>query len=251
MKRRPEIASPDADLSARVQNMNTIRILAVLTGRAVPLGDTGKSSAIAKRRRLGVVRIGILGLTEDEQGDTAHHGGTEKAIHHYPYDYYARWSEELFPPTALLASPGAFGENISTLGMTEQNVCLGDVLRLGGAIVQVSQGRQPCWRLNHRFGHATMAREVQSSGRTGWYYRVREAGTVAEGDEIALLDRPCPAWPIGRLVDLLYRRTFDFDALRSLLESPHCPPSWRKLLERRLATGAVEDWQTRLAGAAD
>ncbi len=231
--------------------MKAVRILAVLTGRAAPLGDSGTVSGIAKRRRPGSVRVGILGLAEDEQGDVVHHGGPEKAIHHYPYDHYAPWSAEVAPPSALLASPGAFGENISTLGLTEQQICLGDIYRLGSAIVQVSQGRQPCWRLNRRFGRGVMAREMQSTGRTGWYYRVRQAGHVAEGDDLSLLDRPCPAWPLARVIDLLYRDTLDRNRLESLRDSPYCPPSWRKLVERRLATGAVERWQSRLSGAAD
>lgn len=229
--------------------MSPTPILAVLTGRAVPLGDTGNLSGIAKHRRTGPVQIGIAGLADDEHGDLAHHGGPEKAIHHYPYDHYTRWSAEIDPPGALLASPGAFGENISTLGVTERDVCLGDVYRLGSAIVQLSQGRQPCWRLNHRFGQPAMAREVQSNGRTGWYYRVRQIGEVAAGDDLALLERPCPAWPLSRVIALLYRNTLDPEGLRGLLELPYCPPGWRKLIERRLATGEVERWEKRLTGA--
>ena len=229
------------------RTMKHIRILAVLTGRAAPLGNSGKNSGIAKKRRIGMVAIGPTGLADDEQGDTVHHGGPEKAIHHYPYDHYPRWSEEV--STTLLACPGAFGENISTLGMTERDVCLGDIYRLGSATVQVSQGRQPCWRLNHRFERPTMAREVQTTGRTGWYYRVREPGVVAEGDDIVLLERPTAEWSIARVLDLLYRNTLDRDALRALNESQYCPPSWRKLIERRLATNVVEDWLSRLTGS--
>lgn len=230
--------------------MTTVRILTVLTARAARLGDTDKKSGIAKRRRFGPVRVGVLGLADDEQGDTAHHGGPEKAIHHYPYDHYAPWSAEVVPPRALLASPGAFGENISTLGIREQDVCLGDVYQLGSAIVQVSQGRQPCWRLNFRFGRTNMARDMQASGRTGWYYRVRQVGFVAEGDELVLVARPCPAWPLSSVIELLYRDTLNLDRLCSFLDSPYCPPSWRKLVERRITTGAVENWQSRLTGAA-
>jgi MOSC domain-containing protein YiiM len=231
--------------------MTSAIILAVLTGRAQPLGAAGARSAIAKTRRQASVRIGILGLDQDEQGDAVRHGGPEKAIHHYPCDHYARWSEEIAPPSPLLAAPGAFGENISTLGLTERNVCLGDIFRLGSALVQVSQGRQPFWRLNHRFGRASMARAVQASGRTGWYYRVREAGSVAAGDALVLCERPAPAWPLSRAIDLLYRRTLDPYELRDLLALPYCPPSWRALIERRLVSGTVESWQRRLTGAAD
>src|SRR5262245_36286022 len=102
--------------------MKHIRILAVLTGRVAPLGDSGKMAGIAKKRRIGMVAISTTGLAGDEQGDAKNHGGVEKAIHHYPYDHYPRWSEEI--SSTLLATPGAFGENISTLGLMERDVCL-------------------------------------------------------------------------------------------------------------------------------
>lgn len=223
-------------------------ICAVLTGRAQPLTDTKHLSGIAKARRPGKIAVTLTGLTGDEQGDRRHHGGPEKAIHHYPFDHYGAWSRELTPTPVPLAAPGAFGENISTRGLTESEVCLGDVFRLGSALVQMSQGRQPCWKLNHRFARPDMARQVQATGRTGWYYRVREIGAVAEGDELRLLERPCPDWPLDRVIRLLYRDTLDRDDLHKLAGLPYCPPPWVKLIERRLATGAVEDWRNRLSG---
>ena len=111
------------------------------------------------------------------------HGGPEKAVHHYPFDHYEAWRTEL-GDIGLLRQPGAFGENLSAVGLTEADVAVGDVFRLGSAIVEVSQGRQPCWKLNERFGQPTVAKSVQASGRTGWYYRVIETGLVA----------PMPSW---------------------------------------------------------
>lgn len=230
------------------QTPPAIVIAAVLTGVAAPLAETKHRSGIAKQRRNCRVAIDANGLTGDEQGDRRHHGGPEKAVHHYPFDHYAAWSRDLDPPPALLAAPGAFGENISTTGITERDICLGDVFRLGTALVQLSQGRQPCWKLNHRFAWPDMARRVQATGRTGWYYRVLQVGDVAEGDALLLAERPCPNWPLARVVDLLYRDTLNRGALHELSELPHCPPSWRSLVERRLASGEVEDWTSRLAG---
>jgi len=228
----------------------SVTITAVLTGRAAPLAPTRHLSGIAKQMRDGAVAVTPTGLAGDEQGDPRHHGGPEKAIHHYPFDHYAAWARDIDPPPALLAQPGAFGENVSTSSLTERDVCLGDVFRLGSALVQVSQGRQPCWKLNPRFGRASMAREVQSAGRTGWYYRVLEPGRVASGDALTLMERPCAEWPLGRVLDLLYRDTLNRAALQALAMLPHCPPAWRPLIERRLATGHVEDWSKRLAGQA-
>lgn len=221
---------------------------AVLTGRAVDYTRPGSRSAIDKRAVEGPVRIGPEGLAGDEQGDRRVHGGPDKAIHHYPRDHYASWQGEV-GAHALLQAAGAFGENISTAGITEADVCLGDRLRLGSALVEVSQARQPCWKLSDRFGIADMARRVQDSGRSGWYYRVLETGTVQAGDTLALVDRPHPHWPLPRLSELLYRRTLDRDELHGALALP-LVPSWRKLFERRLQQGDTESWDSRLGGPA-
>lgn len=221
---------------------------AVLTGRAVDYTRPGSRSAIDKRAIEGPVRIGPEGLGGDEQGDRRVHGGPDKAIHHYPRDHYASWQGEV-GAHALLQAAGAFGENISTAGITEADICLGDRLRLGSALVEVSQARQPCWKLSDRFGIADMARRVQDSGRSGWYYRVLETGTVQAGDTLVLVDRPHPHWPLPRLSELLYRRTLDRDELLGALALP-LVPSWRKLFERRLQQGDTESWDSRLGGPA-
>jgi Uncharacterized protein conserved in bacteria len=222
------------------------RVEAVLTGRAVDYTRPGSRSAIAKRPRQGPVLAGPEGLDGDEQGDRRVHGGPDKAIHHYPHDHYAAWRAEL-GPHPLLEAPGAFGENISTRGVTEADLCLGDRLRLGAAVVEVSQGRQPCWKLSDRFGIADLARRVQDSGRTGWYYRVLEPGPVQAGDVLELLERPWPDWPLTRLAGLLYRRTLDRAGLVAALALP-LVPSWRKVFERRLEQGRTENWDVRLHG---
>jgi len=218
----------------------------LLAGRAVPFGPRGEPSAIAKRPVAGPIALGLEGLACDQQGDRRHHGGPEKALLHYAIDHYEAWRAELPEAAQRLDAPGAFGENVSTLGLTEAAICAGDVLRIGGALVQVSQGRQPCWKLNVRFGRRDMARRVQSSGRTGWYYRVIEPGAIAAGDAVALIDRPHPDWPVARLLGVLYRDTLDRDALEAMAAMPELAESWRDLAARRLETRAVESWTSRL-----
>ena len=221
-------------------------IRAVLVGRCAPLGRHGVPSGIDKRPVDAAVDVTFTGLSGDEQGDRKNHGGPEKAIHHYAFDHYAVWRGE-FPALApRLAVPGAFGENISTDGMTEADVCIGDVYRIGSTLLQVSQGRQPCWRLNERFGMPAMARQVQEQGRTGWYYRVIEQGRIAAGDRIRLVDRPAPRWTVKRILDVLYRDTLNADDLARLSALPQLAESWRKLCRGRLERHAVEDWSLRL-----
>jgi MOSC domain-containing protein YiiM len=214
-----------------------------------PLGPRAAPSGIVKNAAPAPWRITGTGLEGDRQGDLVHHGGAEKALHHYPRDHYARWiAEEPTLADALAAAP-AFGENISTMGLTEEDVCIGDVFALGSALVQVSQGRQPCWKLNALFARNDMARRVQESGRTGWYYRVLREGIAGPGDPLERVERPLPDWPLSRLNELLYRRTLDFDALEKMTKLPELATPWRELAARRLEHRAVEDWSPRLEGA--
>ncbi|MDP2058036.1 MAG: MOSC domain-containing protein, partial [Thiobacillus sp.] len=152
----------------------------LLIGQARAFGPNGEPSAIDKHGVATPLRLSVTGFLGDEQGDPSRHGGPDKAVHHYPFEHYAAWCREL-PDLAEHFRPGGFGENISTTGLTEQNVCVGDQFSLGTAHIQVAQARQPCWKLGVRFGIPDMPRHVQASARTGWYYRVLEAGVVTPG----------------------------------------------------------------------
>ena len=222
------------------------RVRAVLTGRAVPYTRPGTFSAIAKQPVAGAVAVGAESLAGDEQGDRRVHGGPDKAVHVYPWAHYAIWRGEL-GDLPVLAAPGAFGENLSVDGLDEQNVCLGDEWQIGSALFAVSQGRQPCWKLNDRFGVPDMARRVQDTGRTGWYLRVLEQGSLQAGDAVVLAARPHPDWPLERIATLIRQRTCDAATLRAVLSLP-LPPSWRKLFKRRLEQGMAESWDQRLWG---
>ena len=211
-------------------------IASLLLGKTHPFGGDGERSAIAKTAISGAVRVGPMGLEGDEQADRVHHGGIDKAIHHYPRDHYASWRVEL-PDHPLLQAPGAFGENISTSGLDETTVCLGDQFRLGTALVEISQGRQPCWKLNRRFGsNAVLARMVQT-GFSGWYYRVLESGEVAAGDHAILVERPHADWPVRRVFTLLIggRAASDRAALRDLATIEVLSESWKARTHALLA----------------
>ncbi|CAB3910154.1 MULTISPECIES: MOSC domain-containing protein [Achromobacter] len=229
--------------------MTPITIDALLTGTVRPLGDSGRDSGIDKHPVSAPLWLGAEGLRGDEQADRRFHGGPEKALHHYARDHYPGWLAEL-GERAVLAAPGAFGENISTSGLTEADVCVGDVFRAGTALIQVSQARQPCWKLDHRFGQRGMAARVQASGRTGWYYRVLQEGWLCAGDTLALCERPHPQWSLARVQDVLNRRVLDADVLHALAALPELSPNWRALFEKRAQAGQVEDWTRRLEGDA-
>lgn len=224
------------------------QVRAVLTGRAAPYTRPGSFSAIGKQPRQGTVAVLAESLDGDEQADRRVHGGPDKAVHAYPWAHYALWQAEL-GALPVLQAPGAFGENLSVDGLDEHGVCLGDEWRIGNARFAVSQGRQPCWKLNDRFGLPGMARRVQDTGLTGWYLRVLQPGHLQAGDAITLLARPHPAWPLERIGALIRERTHDPATLREVLALP-LPPSWQRLFTRRLEQGAAEDWTPRLQGPA-
>lgn len=205
----------------------------VLAGRVGPFGPNGEPSGFRKAEIVGPVAVRALGLAGDEQADREHHGGPHKAILHYAFDHYRRWREEKPELAAHLAVPGAFGENIATIGLTESDVCVGDRFRLGSATVEISQGRQPCWKLGHRFAEPGMVEEVIRTGRGGWYYRVVAPGEVAAGDTLELLDRPYPEWPVARVFGLIVGPDRDLEALQALSRLPPLGPSWQMKAQRR------------------
>lgn len=209
---------------------------AILTGKARIFGDKGETSAIAKEPVVGTLNVGFLGISGDEQADLTVHGGPDKAIHHYPRDHYPFWSERI-GTHPLLEAPGAFGENISTEGLIESEACIGDRFRLGSALVEISQGRQPCWKLGHRFGEASVPATVVKTRRSGWYYRVIEEGAVAAGDRLELIERTLAEWSVERVFGLLIGGAGKREpaALRDLAAMDALATTWRVRAEKLLA----------------
>ncbi len=225
--------------------MQTFSVIEIRVGRPRPFGPRGEPSAIDKAPADGPLLAAATGLAGDEQGDPRHHGGPDKALHAYAAAHYPDWRREL-PELAQRFRPGAFGENLVVAGVTEAGVCLGDRFRLGGALIELSQGRQPCWKLNVRFGRPDMARLVQETGRAGWYFRVIEPGEIAAGEVAALEARPNPGWPLARVSRLLYHDRMNRTDLAAFAALPGLTPSWRRLAEARLARGLTEDWSSRI-----
>jgi MOSC domain-containing protein YiiM len=201
---------------------------ALLVGTPRPIGP-GVVSAMGKAPVTGPVRIGWSGLEGDHQADPVHHGGHDKAIHLYPFDHYGWWRTRL-GSHALLDQPGAFGENISVRGAVDGDFCLGDRFTLGTAIVEVSHGRSPCSKLNHRFGTQAMVADVIASARAGIYFRVIREGVAEAGDHLVLVERPLPQWDMGRVFGLLiaggHKR--DHAGVEALARLPVLAEAWRQ-----------------------
>lgn len=200
---------------------------ALLTGKPVPFRDEDMS-AIAKQPVTGPVRIGRMGLEGDAVADRVNHGGPDKAIHLYPQDHYPFWRDSK-PGHPLLDRPGAFGENIASQGLTEGQICIGDRFSLGSAIVEVSHGRQPCWKLDHRFGEKDVLATIVRTGRCGIYFRVIREGEAEAGGSMNLLERPRPEWTVERVFGLLIAGGHRGDpaAVRELAALPLLADAWR------------------------
>lgn len=223
-------------------------LLSLRVGAPKPFGPRGEPSAIAKQP-VASQYLDYTGFGADQQGDPVHHGGPQKAVHHYAFEHYAPWRRELSALEGVQnLAMGGFGENLSTIGLTEANVAIGDIFTLGRAVIEVSQPRQPCWKLGVRFNVPGMARRVQASGRTGWYYRVLRPGQVATTDALDRIERPNPDWTLRRVLNVLYRDRLNVSELRQLAVLPALTQKLQDLAARRLADAAVEDWAPRLDG---
>ncbi len=207
--------------------MTSATLDAVLVGRIERFGERGKS-AIAKQIVDGPVRLSFVGLEGDQQADKRHHGGPDKAVHHYPFDHYARWREAA-PDHARLHAPGAFGENFTTQGLLEDAVCIGDRFRIGTALIEVSQGRKPCNTQARFLDWPTLPAMMAKERRSGWYARVLEEGVIAAGDAMHLVERPLPDWSVKRVFGLLIAGDHKTDpaALTSLAAMELLHNGWR------------------------
>jgi MOSC domain-containing protein YiiM len=172
-------------------------------------------------------------LAGDGQADLHNHGGPDKAVLAYAATHYPGWREQLARPDL---PHGAFGENFTVEGLTEETVNIGDVYRLGDALVQVSQPRQPCWKLARRWRIKELTALVEQTGRTGWYLRVLEEGEVEPGQPMTLLERPYPAWTVSRATRTMRTRTSDRAAAGELAGVKELAASWRDRLAEAAAS---------------
>ena len=172
-------------------------IEAVCTGTARPFHGA-ELSAFAKRPREGLVQVLEHGLAPDEQADRRVHGGPEMALHLYPLDHHDWWRGEI-GDHPLLGEPGGFASNLAVAGLTEEHVHIGDRFLLGTALIEVSQPRQPCWKIEHRFGHKGMVAKIIETGRSGWYFRVIEPGEVEAGDSLERVATGAAEWSVARV----------------------------------------------------
>jgi MOSC domain-containing protein YiiM len=204
----------------------------LFVGGIRPLPPDNRATGIFKTEVHSAVLVGRNGLAGDVQADRRVHGGPEKAVHQYPIGNYALLAEA-FPEVRNLLIAGSLGENLSVDGWDEANVCIGDIFRLGEAVIQVSQPRTPCWKIDSRFGVEGMTRFIDQSGLSGWYYRVIEEGMVAPESEFTLIERGAHEVSVDRLLSTWREHRPVPEVLESIASIPALSANWVKKLSDR------------------
>ncbi|WDM22665.1 MOSC domain-containing protein [Paenibacillus polymyxa] len=225
--------------------MASIKILSLNVGmpKQIQFNQKDVSTGIFKSATDEYLYLSYLNFEGDGQGDLVHHGGKEKAVCVYPYEHYPFWENELRRPLDY----GAFGENLTIKGLLESEVCIGDVFKLGKAIVQVSQPRQPCYKLSIKYGVPDMPLKVQQTGHTGFYFRVLEEGVASKADGLSLLHRHPKAITVSFANRIMHQEKNHIEGIKQILEVEELSLNWRNTFLKRLA-GTETDSRERLSG---
>lgn len=222
-------SSADSTASVIVLGATVVGLQAGLP-RELRLGDRVVRSAIDKSVVTGSVRIGTEGMDGDGQSNRRFHGGSEKALSAYPAIHLVWWGERW--RRRLL--PGAFGENLTVVGLDERTTHLGDRFRFGSALLEVSQPREPCGNLAARLEQPDLPEQIRENGRTGWYLRVIEPGVAAAGLTMVQESADPRRVSVAEAYRIRLNTQGPRDQVRRLLEVPALSSGWRISLERRL-----------------
>jgi len=210
-----------------------MRVVSVNVGEPREIEHEGQtvSTGIYKTAIDERVMVRELGVDGDGQADLVNHGGVYKAVYFYPHEHYATWSQELKRDDF---SYGQFGENITTEGLLEDAVHIGDTLRVGDALVQVTQPRMPCYKLGIRMNLPTIVKLFSQSLRCGWYARVLEEGETGAGDSITRENIDPQRVPVQSVFNLLLYDKDNRELAKRVLKVESLTPGWRADFEAML-----------------
>ncbi|GGD63582.1 MOSC domain-containing protein [Paenibacillus nasutitermitis] len=200
-------------------------------------GSKEITTGIFKKPSNRAHHLGPMGLDGDGQADLIYHGGEDKAVCVYSSEHFPYWSDLWGEEVA----PGAFGENFTVSHITEQMICIGDILQVGSAIVQVSQPRQPCFKLGLKHNKPQLPLHVQQTGLTGFYLRVLQEGSVKEGDDLLLTSLHPKGVSVAEANHIMYTGKKETEGMLKLLDLEELAVSWREMISRRLADAQAAD----------
>lgn len=211
-------------MSVTIQSIQIGRVISEGNPRSRDISDRHWTTGFYKQPVVGSVQLNTLGIDGDAVADRRVHGGPDKAVLCYPAAHYKAWAAD---HPDLQVAAGGLGENLTIAEMDETSVFLGDRYRIGDCLVEVSQPRQPCWKIARRWGVKTMTKEVAQTGRTGWYLRVIQAGELSVGQTLELINRPNSDWSVSRANDVMFGRLVDRRATLELMAIPELANSWK------------------------
>ena len=211
-----------------------MRVLSVNVGLPREVIWRGKSvtTGIYKEPVEGRVPIRALNLDGDRQADLRVHGGLDKAVYAYPSEFYELWSRER---PELKLGPGTFGENLTTEGLLDESVSVGDRYRVGTAEIVVTQPRLPCFKLGIKMGRDEFVTEFLERGLLGFYFAVAREGEVEAGDPIVDLARDPRGFGVTEIARLYARVRDDTEGLQRAVKLDVLPEGWRNHFRKRLA----------------
>lgn len=203
--------------------------------KAVSIHGRDYRTGIYKRHRMGRVALKPLGLEGDGQADAKHHGGIHRAVYCYPHEHYGYWAAELGREDFHY---GAFGENLTTLGLLENRLRIGDILHIGAAIIQVSQPRVPCYKLADKLGIPGFEKVFLRANRPGFYARVLRAGVVEAGDPIRLVESDAASLTVAQVNAALHLGQGDRATAQRATAIAALSPEWRGAFVKMLQNAA-------------
>jgi MOSC domain-containing protein YiiM len=211
-----------------------MRVLSINIAEPREILHRGKKvlTGIYKEPVAGKHKISALGITGDKQADLKVHGGVYKAVYSYPFEHYESWSRELGQDSFPF---GQFGENLTISGLMEDEVRIGDVFRVGTALLEVTQPRVPCFKLAHKMNLPKFPALFTASLRTGFYHRVLEEGEVSAGDAIERVKTDPQSITVREMMRIMHIDREDFVTMEKAIRIPALTPSWREELQERMA----------------
>ena len=207
-----------------------MKIIGLYSGKLTQIGERRSPTGIYKQS-VEQVSIDELGIVGDIQADKRFHGGPEKALHQYALSSYEKIIKR-FPLLHKKAKPGGIGENISASAMNEKNVFIGDIYKLGSAIVQVSSPRIPCWKIDDKFKQPDLIQFISQNRLNGWYYRVLEAGNIKLNDECLLQQRANTNISIDTMLKVIHAKA-EAQLVELAINATGLDPEWKERLTNK------------------
>jgi MOSC domain-containing protein YiiM len=207
-----------------------MRIIGLYSGKLSNIGEKRSPTGIYKKS-VEQVSVDVLGIIGDIQADKRFHGGPEKALHQYALSSYEKIIKR-YPLLHQQAKPGMIGENLSATDMNEHNVCIGDIYKVGSAILQVSSPRIPCWKIDARFKQPDLHQFISQHRLNGWYYRVVQAGDISLTDKLILQQRPNTDFTVDTMLKVINGEA-EAKVIGLAANAIGLDPEWQKRLNKK------------------